>query len=94
MCSAHPLVLRAAAELGAETRSLLLVEATSNQVNQMGGYRGMRPAEFRSFVETIAANAEFPCERLVLGGDHLGSNPWRHLSADEAMERARVMVAA
>jgi D-tagatose-1,6-bisphosphate aldolase subunit GatZ/KbaZ len=94
VCSAHPLVLRAAAELGAETGGLLLVEATSNQVNQMGGYTGMRPAEFRSFVETIAADAGFPCERLILGGDHLGPNPWRHLPADEAMERAQAMVAA
>lgn len=94
VCSAHPLVLRAATELAAENESLLLVEATSNQVNQMGGYTGMRPAEFRHFVETIAAQAGLPCERLILGGDHLGPNPWRHLPANEAMELAEAMVAA
>jgi len=50
VCSAHPWVIRAAAEQAAADGSLLLVEATSNQVNQFGGYTGMRPAEFRSFV--------------------------------------------
>ncbi len=34
VCSAHPWVIRAAAEQAAEDGSLLLVEATSNQVNQ------------------------------------------------------------
>ena len=94
VCSAHPLVLRAAAELAAEKGSLLLVEATSNQVNQKGGYTGMQPAEFRHFVETIAAQARLRCERLILGGDHLGPNPWRHLPANEAMGLAETMVTA
>lgn len=94
VCSAHPLVLRAATELAAETGGLLLVEATSNQVNQMGGYTGMRPADFRRFVETVAGEAGLPVDRLILGGDHLGPNPWRHLPADEAMELAEAMVAA
>ncbi|WP_157440006.1 class II D-tagatose-bisphosphate aldolase non-catalytic subunit [Terracidiphilus gabretensis] len=34
----HPWVLYAAAEQAAEDRSLLLVEAISNHVNQYGGY--------------------------------------------------------
>ncbi len=32
----------------------LLVEATSNQVNQFGGYTGMTPVDFRRFVLDIA----------------------------------------
>jgi len=47
VCSAHRWVIRAAAEQAAEDRSLLLIEATGNQVNQFGGYTGMRPAGFR-----------------------------------------------
>lgn len=94
VCSAHPLVLRAATELAAEMDTLLLIEATSNQVNQMGGYTGMCPVEFREFVETISMKAGLPCERLILGGDHLGPNPWRHLPTDEAMEHAEAMVAS
>jgi D-tagatose-1,6-bisphosphate aldolase subunit GatZ/KbaZ len=93
VCSAHPWVIRAAAEQAAADGSLLLIEATSNQVNQFGGYTGMRPAEFRSFVLEHVAAAGVGAERLILGGDHLGPNPWRTLPAAEAMERAETMVA-
>jgi D-tagatose-1,6-bisphosphate aldolase subunit GatZ/KbaZ len=94
VCSAHPLVLRAAAEQAAADGSLLLIEATSNQVNQMGGYTGMLPSDFRSLAEKIAADAHFNLQRLILGGDHLGPNPWRHLPATEAMRHATTMVSA
>ena len=94
VCSAHPLVLRAAAEQAVAEGSLLLIEATSNQVNQDGGYTGMQPAAFRTFVEQIARTAGLPLEKLILGGDHLGPNPWRHLPASQAMQQAETMVAA
>ena len=93
VCSAHPLVLRAAAEQAVSDNSLLLIEATSNQVNQNGGYTGMQPAGFRTFVESIVRTAGLPLEKLILGGDHLGPNPWRHLPAAEAMQHAETMVA-
>jgi D-tagatose-1,6-bisphosphate aldolase subunit GatZ/KbaZ len=94
VCSAHPVVIEAALRLGAEDRSPVLIEATCNQVNQDGGYTGMTPAGFRGFVEAIAERTGFPRDRLVLGGDHLGPNPWKHLPAPEAMARARAMVDA
>jgi D-tagatose-1,6-bisphosphate aldolase subunit GatZ/KbaZ len=93
VCSAHPWVIRAAAEQAATDGSLLLVEATSNQVNQFGGYTGMRPAQFRNFVLEHAARAGLGAERLILGGDHLGPNPWRTLATAAAMARAETMVA-
>ncbi|NYF54027.1 D-tagatose-bisphosphate aldolase, class II, non-catalytic subunit [Tunturiibacter gelidoferens] len=93
VCSAHPWVIRAAAEQAAEAHSLLLVEATSNQVNQFGGYTGMRPAGFRDFVLGYAAAAGLETRSLILGGDHLGPNPWRTMPADEAMKHAQDMIA-
>jgi D-tagatose 6-phosphate 4-epimerase len=36
----------------------------------------------------------FARERLILGSDHLGPNPWKHLTAAAAMAEARTMVAA
>ena len=93
VCSAHPWVLRAAAEQARDDGSLLLIEATSNQVNQMGGYTGMRPADFRRFAENIAEAAGVDRSRLVLGGDHLGPNPWRNLKSRQAMTHAIEMVA-
>ena len=94
VCSAHPLVIEAALRHASATgQPFALVEATSNQVNQDGGYTGMVPADFRAFVEAIAAKVGFPVAKLVLGGDHLGPNAWTALPADEAMAKAKVMVA-
>jgi len=94
VCSAHPLVLRAACEQAVADGTPLLVEATSNQVDQFGGYTGLRPADFRDLVQAAADGAGLPRERLILGGDHLGPNTWRSLPADEAMSRADDLVAA
>jgi len=94
VCSAHPLVIEATFAHALRTDApVVLIEATSNQVNQDGGYTGMVPADFRSFVEGIAAGAGFPLDRLVLGGDHLGPNAWTALPADKAMAKAEIMVA-
>src|SRR5579875_310069 len=92
VCSAHPWVIRAAAEQAVDDGTLLLVEATSNQVNQFGGYTGMRPKEFQQFVWEHVHAAGLDTARLILGGDHLGPNPWRNLTAPEAMDHAVDMV--
>jgi len=76
ICSAHPLVVEAAFLEGLAVDTDVLIEATCNQVNQEGGYTGMTPADFRRFVEEIAARVDFDTRRLILGGDHLGPNPW------------------
>lgn len=78
----------------APTALPLLVEATCNQVNQDGGYTGMTPADFISFVHTIADRLGFERSRLIFGGDHLGPNPWKKRPAAEAMAKAEVMIAA
>jgi tagatose-1,6-bisphosphate aldolase non-catalytic subunit AgaZ/GatZ len=77
VCSAHRQVIEAAVLQAKSDRSLLLIEATCNQVNQEGGYTGMTPNDFRDYVQAIAAEFDFPTNQLILGGDHLGPNPWR-----------------
>ncbi len=72
----------------------MLIEATCNQVNHEGGYTGMTPADFRRFVLGIAAAEGFDPAGLILGGDHLGPNPWTALPATDAMAKACNMVAA
>ena len=94
VCSANQLVLEGAIAQAAHDRSALLIEATCNQVNQEGGYTGLTPAKFRDYVHSIAQGMDFPVERLILGGDHLGPNPWRTQSAAVAMEKACAMVSA
>jgi D-tagatose-bisphosphate aldolase class II non-catalytic subunit len=94
ICSAHPVVIEASMLHALDRDEYLLVEATCNQVNQDGGYTGMTPVDFRAFVEEIAVKTGFPLGKLILGGDHLGPNPWKNLAAEDAMAKAKVMIKA
>jgi len=95
ICSAHPIVVEASLRHALRhDDALLLFEATCNQVNQDGGYTGMTPADFVGFVHGIARRVGYDTARIVLGGDHLGPNPWTALDAVAAMDKAEVMVAA
>lgn len=94
VCCSHATVLAAAMDVARRYDTLLLVEATSNQVDQFGGYTGMNPQQFRDYVEQLAQERGFSRERLVLGGDHLGPNAWQGRPAAEAMANAEVLIAA
>lgn len=94
VCSAHPLVLEGSLLQAKQDQTPLLIEATSNQVDQFGGYTGMTPADFRHFVEKLADEVGFPRDQLILGGDHLGPNRWQGLTADEAMANAEKLIEA
>ncbi|MDZ4309592.1 MAG: class II D-tagatose-bisphosphate aldolase, non-catalytic subunit [Cypionkella sp.] len=94
ICSAHPVVIAASFAMARARGTPVLIEATCNQVNHEGGYTGMTPADFRGFVLDIAAAERFDPAGLILGGDHLGPNPWTALPAAQAMAKACDMVAA
>jgi D-tagatose-1,6-bisphosphate aldolase subunit GatZ/KbaZ len=94
ICSAQPLVLEAAVLNARETGRTLLVESTSNQVDQDGGYTGLRPGDFARLINDLARTHSLPGERIVLGGDHLGPNRWRELPPEQAMAHAEELVAA
>ncbi len=93
VCSAHPLAIEAALELAGQRGQIAVIEATSNQVNQDGGYTGMRPADFVALVRDIASKVPHPPAEIVLGGDHLGPQPFRKGDAGTAMHKACEMVA-
>lgn len=92
LCSAHPVVIRAGLHEARRAGVPLLVEATSNQVNQFGGYTGMTPRDFHGFMMGLADEAGFPRERLLLGGDHLGPNCWQGEPATEAMAKSELLI--
>lgn len=94
VCCSNELVLSAAMQVARQYDTVLLIEATSNQVDQFGGYTGMNPAQFRDYVLQLASAQQFPVERLILGGDHLGPNAWQKLPAAEAMANARELISA
>lgn len=85
ICSANEFVIEAALEYGRNRATVVLIEATCNQVNQYGGYTGMTPADFMGYVSTVARKAGFPEGKLLLGGDHLGPNPWKNEHKEEAL---------
>ena len=53
-----------------------LIESTSNQVNQHGGYTNKTPKMFVKEISSLRKKIKFDSKRLFLGGDHLGPLPW------------------
>ncbi len=94
VCSANRFVLQAAMKQAIQDNSQLLVEATSNQVDQFGGYTGMTPADFAKYVYDISLEVGFSRSSLILGGDHLGPNVWQSQQEDIAMKNARDQIRA
>ena len=91
-CTANEYVLRASLQRAKETNSYCLIEATANQVDQYGGYTGMKPADFKKFVERLAQEENIGMDRVILGGDHLGPLTFAHLNEEEAMKEAKTLV--
>ena len=91
-CCASELVIEALVEQTMQHGGDLLIEATSNQVNQFGGYSGLTPEQFLLYVKGMAHEQGLDPRRLILGGDHLGPLPWTDLPAAEAMKHARKLV--
>lgn len=91
-CTASDLVIEACLQQALRFDDCVLVEATANQVNQYGGYTGMKPADYRDFVYRIADKVGFPRERIILGGDHLGPLTWQDEPEKEAMEKSVELV--
>lgn len=89
VCSSHQTVIQTAMELAAEEKLPVLVEATSNQVNQFGGYTGMTPAHFIAFIRQLAESSGLSHKQIIIGADHLGPHVWRSEAASDAMEKAK-----
>ncbi len=92
VCCTNKQVIEASMERLLNKNIPLLVEATANQVDQFGGYTGMKPKDYVNYIYSIASKIGFPRERIILGGDHLGPLTWRNLDPAEAMENAKVLI--
>lgn len=91
-CTANEIVIEGVLEQAKRFPGQVLVEATSNQVNQFGGYTGMKPADYRDYVWRIADRIGLSCSKIILAGDHLGPQPFQNQPEAEAMENAKEMV--
>ena len=92
VCCSNQYVIEAAMQKLLNKNISLLVEATANQVDQFGGYTGMKPKEYVKYIYSIADKVGFPKERIILGGDHLGPLTWRTINPREAMENAKNLI--
>ena len=66
----------------------ILIESTSNQINQFGGYTYLKPKQFVHKVTKIAKDLKFK-NKIVFGADHLGPLPWKHLEKNIALKNSK-----
>ncbi len=91
-CTANEMVLRTLFECCATHDVPAVIEASSNQVNQDGGYTGMSAADFSQWIGLLSAEYGVANERLVMSGAHLGPRPWSHLSPKDALDKTKNLV--
>jgi len=91
-CCSNRFVIEAIFEQSKRFDDKVLIEATSNQVNQFGGYIGMKPADFRDYIYRIADKVGYNKSNIILGGDHLGPQPWQNLPESTAIEYSKELV--
>lgn len=91
-CTGNPIVLEACMRHAKETNTVLLIESTANQVDQYGGYTGMKPADFMKFCKELANKVELPIDRIILGGDHLGPLTFAKYDEDKAMAESSELI--
>ena len=91
-CTGNRLVLEACMRHAMETGTVLLIESTANQVDQYGGYTGMKPADFMEMCKELAKEVGMPMERIILGGDHLGPLTFAGYDEEKAMSEARELI--
>jgi D-tagatose-1,6-bisphosphate aldolase subunit GatZ/KbaZ len=92
VCSSDPMVIRAAVRDAVVNDYPVVIESTANQVNQFGGYTGMKPLDFVELVQRIVQEEGLPTSQLILGGDHLGPLTWTNYPEMEAMELSKALV--
>ena len=91
-CTGNRMVLEACMRHAVATNTVLLVEATANQVDQYGGYTGMRPSDFVDMIHQLSEETGLPMDRIALGGDHLGPLTFAHLPEADAMREAHELI--
>ena len=94
VCTANTWVLETCIQRAKMYERPVLIESTCNQVNQFGGYTGMKPVDFVGLIYDLADQFGVSYQNIILGGDHLGPNPWKDETVDVAMDKAKALVKA
>ncbi|MCR5106785.1 MAG: class II D-tagatose-bisphosphate aldolase, non-catalytic subunit [Lachnospiraceae bacterium] len=91
-CTGNALVLEACMRHAVKTGTVLLIEATANQVDQYGGYTGMKPKDFMAMIHSLSDKTGLSMDRIILGGDHLGPLTFSQYDEKKAMEESRELI--
>ena len=91
-CTGNALVLEACMRHAVKTGTVLLVEATANQVDQYGGYTGMKPSDFMEMIRSLSEKTGLSMDRVILGGDHLGPLTFAHYDEEKAMAESKELI--
>ena len=91
-CTGNQRVIEAILRYYADKQEYVLLEATANQVNQYGGYTGLKPLDYKNMVVSIAQRIGMDTKKLMFGGDHLGPLVWSKDTQNVAMEKAVQLV--
>jgi len=76
-CTSNILVIKSLLKFCKNKNLPLLIETTSNQVNQYGGYTGDKPINFLKKINNLVKIIKFNKKNIFFGGDHLGPLPWK-----------------
>ncbi len=91
-CSSNEFVLKAVLKRAKQLNSIVLIEATANQVDQFGGYSGMKPLDFKNYIYDLAKEIDFDINNIILGGDHLGPLTFSKYDETKAMDLADTLI--
>ena len=92
ICTSNKEVLKNILMSQKNKNKCILIESTSNQVNQYGGYTGLNPLEFKTMVLELAEKVHYPVKNIIFGGDHLGPLPWCDKKEYIAMKNAQDLI--
>lgn len=65
-----------------------LIECTSNQVNQYGGYTNKTPKKFIKEIDLLRKKFNIKKNKLFLGADHMGPLPWKNNTSKVAIKNS------
>jgi D-tagatose-1,6-bisphosphate aldolase subunit GatZ/KbaZ len=91
-CTSNFLVLKILIKFCKKKKLPLLIETTSNQVNQFGGYTNLTPKKFIKKILLDLKKEKFNRKLFFYGGDHLGPLPWQKFGQLKSLERSKKLI--
>jgi len=93
-CTSNLTVLNLLVKFCKKNKLPLLIETTSSQVNQFGGYTNKTPLQFNKILSKLIKKEKFNSKGIFFGGDHLGPLPWKNFDSHKALKNSVKLIDA